>query len=166
MNFGSGFRLELHNATNTGAYESMRRCVYNLWRAGALGLAVPSDEKIIECLGANVPLLVAHIRNSLTECADVVRSAGDSSLSAWVLRRAKELKGNSQTGKLSAVAFSEALFSSFQPLRDVAIYKQRTVTLGKKAQLLCADLHRQLGVCATVLSQTDSIITTIIFHGS
>lgn len=125
MNFGSGFRKELHSATGLGAYESMRRAVHNLLRHGGLSLQQPPSQTLVaECLGANIPLLVDHIHRSLVESAAALTQLGVTrSMAQWIRQRLTELKSHSTTGKVSAVIFSEELVQTFKPFRDISLYK-------------------------------------------
>jgi hypothetical protein len=160
MNFGSGFRNELHELTHLGAYETMRRCVYNLWKRGALGADVPSESVVEECLGAKIPLLVQHIHLSLRQCADSLVKSGDATLADWILRRMTDIKKSNPSGKVSAIEFSQELFSTFEPFRDVSLYQGREIILGKKAQLLCADLHRHVAVRSKVTTTPNNLLSS------
>jgi len=160
INFGSGFRKELHAFCGRGAYETIQFGLLGLHISGfkldtefllsanlttiseyfKLPLQVEKEHQpgIYIYVDSPVKPLAQKITNVFNETGNILETGGYSSLGNFVLSKLKKQSGD----KPSASALVTTLIETFPAFKDESKYKNTTVYIYKKVQLLATDLYR------------------------
>eukprot|EP00002_Diphylleia_rotans_P015719 TRINITY_DN3047_c0_g1_i1.p1 TRINITY_DN3047_c0_g1~~TRINITY_DN3047_c0_g1_i1.p1 ORF type:complete len:341 (-),score=92.19 TRINITY_DN3047_c0_g1_i1:33-1055(-) len=157
LNFGSGFRKELHQACDRGAYETMLFGVMSMhisqFELSASNLKTISRASIIDFF--RIPYthevekspgiylsqptalapLVDMILHVLNECGELLEKYRYRDFSQFVIESCKEK---------SAVLLTERLVKAFPTFDDRFTWKGQEIFIYKKAQLVAAELYRHL----------------------
>ncbi|CAB4389591.1 unnamed protein product [Rhizophagus irregularis] len=169
LNFGSGFRKELHEECGRGAFNTIRY---------GIPLQVEIVHPTIEAIKVSEPsksrALVELITWTLNDTGRILEENGYKNFAAFILEAAKPEKPNE---KSKASRFVEKLVRAFPAFRDITKVDGEPVYIFKKAQLLAANLYRHFH--SNVNSQTtnfdfsdisdltlcaDNIIPTMLNH--
>ncbi|EGG19481.1 hypothetical protein DFA_00058 [Cavenderia fasciculata] len=139
INIGSGFRKELHEVSDRGAYETI-----------CYGLLVSTEVQQPDLPGiytyrdSVVKPLIVNIHKILKESAEIIYRLGHSDFGAYVLSLYNVY--DAEQGPLASTLV-QALVDTFPAFKDEAKYTDgettKTIYLEKKAQLLAADLYRR-----------------------
>jgi len=162
INFGSGFRHELHHASERGAYETIcfGAIAMYLSNSGKLDATFLKQARLVD-IGAyfNLPLskevalqpglytyqpsplkpLAEKITSVFNETGTILLSKGFSSLGAFIMD-ATAPKPDTPT---TAAHFVETLVNTFPAFSDKTEFQGKDIFVLKKVQLLAADLHRR-----------------------
>ena len=171
MNFGSGWRGELHRASGAGAYQTIQRGVIGLFlkdpevKAETLAAVSASEVESWFDISARVevphpdlgpavrqvvdsPLapLVRRLQRVMNESGRILLEKQQRSLGHFILTAlaAQQAPGPGTAGP-SAAALVDSLVSAFPALQDEGSCLGARVYLYKKAQLIAADLFRRFG---------------------
>ncbi|CAB4411915.1 unnamed protein product [Rhizophagus irregularis] len=169
LNFGSGFRKELHEECGRGAFNTIRY---------GIPLQVEIVHPTIEAIKVSEPsksrALVELITWTLNDTGRILEENGYKNFAAFILEAAKPEKQNE---KSKASRFVEKLVRAFPAFRDITKVDGEPVYIFKKAQLLAANLYRHFH--SNVNSQTtnfdfsdisdltlcaDNVIPTMLNH--
>lgn len=159
LNFGSGWRHDLHEKAGRGAYSTIQRgMVASFISSGKLDAEwmkamTPGDvgdnfgfpttkEEPVNAITTKVsagPLhaLAEMISDTLKESGQIITKAGATDFDSWL-----ESKFPVSGGPPSAVAVATALAESFPAFNDRAEYDGKPVLFMKKAQLAASELAR------------------------
>ncbi|KAJ1972249.1 hypothetical protein H4R34_005467 [Dimargaris verticillata] len=166
LNFGSGYRTELHAACNRGAAETILYGCMSM-HISQVALTASSLKQLtvgdvatyfgIPLLGDDVPHptlpavtisqpsplrpLAQAITSTLVETGNVLEQQGYRSLGHFILDSTKRPIDASPDWQPSAVDLVQRLVKAFPAFQDYGQYENTTVYLIKKAQLLAADLN-------------------------
>jgi len=163
LNFASGFRKELHDATERGAYDTICYGVMGMHLsrdhldaeffsrvmltdvADFFGLPLNKEKEIQPGLTTFVDhelrALVLLITKVMNDTGKVLKDKGCKDLGDFILKHT--LKPSSD-GKLYASTFVEIMANTFPAFNDVSTYEGNQIFILKKVQLLAADLYRTL----------------------
>ena len=171
MNFGSGWRAELHRASGAGAYQTVQRGVIGLFlkdpqvRAETLAAVSASEVESWFDIQARVevshpelspavrqvvdsPLapLVQRLQRVLNESGRILLEKQQQSLGHFILAAlaAQRASAPGAAGP-SAAALVDSLVGAFPALQDEGACLGDRVCLYKKAQLIATDLFRRFG---------------------
>lgn len=175
LNVGSGFRVELHAATGSGAWETMLRGMLSLHLMGkkpsASFLAAFELSEISDTFGFEPDVEVAvmpgvyerkpgplrplaeHIVRAMNEAGQALLNRGHADFYAFIKagvaaeRQAAGVQASDATWRPSAAAFVSRLADAFLPFRDVGTVESgQEVWIIKKAQLAASHLQRRFGI--------------------
>jgi len=162
LNFGSGFRHELHHALDRGAYESIcfgAMAMY-LSNGGKLDAAFMKRVSLFDVgsyfdlpLSKEVALqpglytyqpsplkpLAEKIKSVLNETGNILLSLGQSSLSSFIM----EVTKPQPDAPPKAAHLVATLVETFPAFNDKSIFQGKEIFVLKKAQLLAGDLYRR-----------------------
>ncbi|EGC29356.1 hypothetical protein DICPUDRAFT_51328 [Dictyostelium purpureum] len=165
INFGSGFRKELHEASKRGAYETICYGLFGMYlsQSGNLSanflnklslneissfFSIPIIEEyemqpgIYTCRDTPLKPLALKIQQVLKESSEVMLELGFDSFADFVWKITDPVK-TAQKGGCLASNFVKELVTKIPAFNDQVKYKDHNVFIFKKAQLLAADLNRR-----------------------
>ncbi|KAF9913436.1 hypothetical protein BX616_010032 [Lobosporangium transversale] len=190
LNTGHGFRKELHEDSDRGAFETIVFGVMSFhisstqtnaeglskltaWEVGShFGITMQKDvpsqlEHVTMSKPSVASKLAGQIQGVLNETGNILKQKGFDTLGAFVVDAAKKSQG-------SAEKFSEILINAFPAFQDAAEIDGETVYVFKKALLLASTLERRFGSSADSLFAfkdiegspifADNVIPTMMVH--
>ncbi|KAN0045002.1 hypothetical protein ACTA71_006529 [Dictyostelium dimigraforme] len=164
INFGSGYRKELHEACNRGAYETICYGLMGMFLSQGGKLTtnflsnmsmndvaqlfnIPTQEEFEIQAGIysyrDTPLkqLVQSIHKVLKESSEIVLKLGFQDFGDWIWSITDPSKRSTSTPLASNLV--KTLVETIPAFNDQANYKDHRVFIFKKVQLLAADLYRR-----------------------
>ncbi|GAM28483.1 hypothetical protein SAMD00019534_116590, partial [Acytostelium subglobosum LB1] len=167
INIGSGFRKELHDASNRGAYETICYGLFGMFLSQSGNLSakflsnmslhevssyfgIPVSVEVQQQVGiytykdSSLKPLAIHIHQILRESARILGELGYNDFGAMVLKVTDPARPDSAAN--SAALLVQRLVSTFPAFADRHTCGGQTIHIYKKAQLLCADLYRRFKV--------------------
>ncbi|KAF9434773.1 hypothetical protein BGZ76_007434 [Entomortierella beljakovae] len=189
LNTGHGFRKELHEDSDRGAFEtivfgimsfhisSTETSAENLskltaWEVGThFGITMQKDEPsplahVTLSKPSVASKLAGQIQGVLNETGNVLKQKGFATLGAFVIDAAKKAQG-------SAEKFSEILINTFPAFQDCAEVDGKKVYVFKKALLLASTLERRFSKKEAIFAFNDiggspifadNVIPTMMVH--
>eukprot|EP01132_Coremiostelium_polycephalum_P004070 gene4070-5095_t len=166
INFGSGYRKELHKFSNRGAYETICYGLFGMFlsQSGNLSadylnslslnevssfFSIPVSEEveiqpgIYSYKDSPVKSLVQKIQTVLKESAQKMISLGFPDFGSFVWSFTDPSKLSPGSNGPLASNFVEKLVKTIPAFADEAVYEGHKIYIYKKVQLLAADLHRR-----------------------
>ncbi|KAM9997244.1 hypothetical protein ACTFIZ_006654 [Dictyostelium cf. discoideum] len=169
INFGSGYRKELHEACNRGAYETICYGLMGMFLSQGGKLTanflsnmslndvsqlfnIPTQEEFEIQAGIysyrDTPLkqLVQSIHTVLKESSEIVLKLGFQDFGDWIWSITDPSKRSSSSSSSTTPLASDLikiLVETIPAFNDQAIYKDHRIFIFKKVQLLAADLYRR-----------------------
>ena len=169
MNFGSGWRAELHRASGVGAYQTIQRGVIGCFlkdpavKAETLAavtsgeveswfdiparVEVPHPElgpAVLQVVDSPLAPLVQSLQKVLNDCGRILLERQKQSLGHFILDAlSAQDPGPDGQPAPSAASLVDALVAAFPALQDEGACLGSPVFLYKKAQLIAADLYRR-----------------------
>ncbi|KAI1316251.1 hypothetical protein EDD11_010298 [Mortierella claussenii] len=189
LNTGHGFRKELHEDSDRGAFETIVFGVMSFhisstptnaerlsqltgWEVGShFGITmqkdVPSElEHVTMSKPSVASKLAGQIQGVLNETGQILKKTGFDTLGAFVIDAAKKSHG-------SAEEFSRILIETFPAFQDVAELDGQVVYVFKKALLLASSLERRFAATEPIFAFkdiagspifADNVIPTMMVH--
>lgn len=171
LNTGHGFRKELHEDSDRGAFETIIFGVMSFhisstptdaeglakitgWEVGShFGITMQKDvptqlEHVTVSKPSVASKLAGQIQGVLNETGNILKKQGFQTLGAFVIDAAKKAEG-------SAEKFSEILINTFPAFQDYAEIDGRTVCVFKKALLLASTLERRFAGTEAIFAFKD-----------
>ncbi|EFA79439.1 hypothetical protein PPL_07857 [Heterostelium album PN500] len=171
INFGSGYRKELHEASGRGAYDTICYGLFGMFlsQSGNINAKFFKNLSLHEVSSYfNIPIsvevqqqpgiyaykdsplkpLAMSIHSVLRESATIVQDElGFDDFGSFIFKftEPSSSSSSSSNSRPSACKLTERLVNTFPAFRDVSKYGESNtpIYLYKKAQLLCGDLHRR-----------------------
>ncbi|KAF9101481.1 hypothetical protein BGX27_011455, partial [Mortierella sp. AM989] len=189
LNTGHGFRKELHEDSDRGAFETIvfgimsfhissapttaeALSTMSAWDIGThFGITmqkdVPSElEHVTLSKPSIASKLAGQIQGVLNETGNVLKKVGFETLGAFVIDAAKKAQGSGEK-------FSEILINTFPAFQDYAEIDGKTVYVFKKALLLASSLERRFAAKEPIFAFkdikdspifADNVIPTLMTH--
>ncbi|KAF9173879.1 hypothetical protein BGX21_011438 [Mortierella sp. AD011] len=189
LNTGHGFRKELHEDSDRGAFETIIFGVMSFhissaptdaeglskltaWEVGShFGITmqkdVPSELEHVTISKPSVAFkLAGQIQGVLNETGNVLKQKGFTTLGAFVIDAAKKAQGSGEK-------FSEILINTFPAFQDYAEIDGKPVYVFKKALLLASTLERRFAATESIFAFkdikgspifADNVIPTLLTH--
>ncbi|KAG0309831.1 hypothetical protein BGZ98_005371 [Dissophora globulifera] len=189
LNTGHGFRKELHEDSDRGAFETIVFGVMSFhisntlttaeglshltaWEIGGhFGIEMQKDmpselEHVTLSKPSVASKLAGQIQGVLNETGRILKQKGFVNLGAFVIDAAKKAQGSAET-------FSEILINAFPAFQDCGEVNGRTIYIFKKALLLASSLERRFAATNSIFAFkdikespifADNVIPTMMVH--
>ncbi|KAG0370800.1 hypothetical protein BC939DRAFT_476203 [Gamsiella multidivaricata] len=171
LNTGHGFRKELHEDSDRGAFETIvfgamsfhisntpttavRLSKLTAWEVGShFGITMQKDmpselEHVTLSKPSVASKLAGQIQGVLNETGRILQEKGFETLGAFVIDAAKRAQGSGEK-------FAEILINTFPAFQDYAEIDGQTVYIFKKALLLASSLERRFAATEKIFAFTD-----------